>query len=408
MSVVPYIITVLAFAALYFSDNNPDNEMYAGLLCLSLAVTGVVHWLMMRHRCYTTEYLGGIVMELFHEDSWTEIIIREEREPCGKDSYGNVEYRTVRRKDYVYHPAIWRMITSNGSSIDIEKSEFYNIVDVWQTPKHPFSITGDEIQGGIRFGKRYRFSDVTEELEENGENPLFNEALRKRTYTVTETHKYKNKIRNSNSIFKFEDIKEEEAITLGLHDYPTICDDYDQSPVIGVSGNAIGGEIDELYRTFNAYYGSIYEIHVFVLLFDASKGVETAQKQQAYWKGGNKNEFVVCLGITDDEVKWCYTFSWMDEPTLGVKTEGYFRENTKLDLKSYLYWLIDNINYWKRKEFADFDYITVNLTTAQIIWLTLITIVVNVLLMYYVLIPDIKKDSSKEMIENEYYYENIY
>ena len=408
MSVVPYIITVLAFAALYFSDNNPDNEMYAGLLCLSLAVTGVVHWLMMRNRCYTTEYLGSIVVELFHEDSWTEIVIRKEKEFCGYDSNGKMEYRTVEREEYIYHPAIWKMLTSIGSSIDIDRSEFYNIVDVWQTPKHPFSITGDEIQGGIRFGKRYRFSDVTEELEENGENPLFNEALRKRTYTVTETHKYKNKVRNSNSIFKFEEVKEDDVNRLGLRDYPTICDDYDQSPVVGTSGYAIDGEIDELYRTFNAYYGSIYEIHVFVLLFDASKGVETAQKQQAYWKGGNTNEFVVCLGITDDEVKWCYTFSWMDEPTLGVKTEGYFRENTELDLKSYLYWLIDNINYWKRKEFADFDYITVNLTTAQIIWLTLITIVVNVLLMYYVLIPDIKKDSSQEMIENEYYYENIY
>lgn len=98
----------------------------------------------------------------------------------------------------------------------------------------------------------------------------------------------------------------------------------------------------------------------------------------------------------------------MDEPTLCVKTEEYFRKNTDLDLKSYLYWLIDNINYWKRKEFKDFDNITVNLTTAQIIWLTLIAIVVNVLLMYYVLIPDIKNDSSQEMIENEYYYENIY
>ena len=60
------------------------------------------------------------------------------------------------------------------------------------------------------------------------------------------------------------------------------------------------------------------------------------------------------------------------------------------------------------KEFKDFDYITVNLTTTQSILLILITIVVNVLLMYYVLIPDIKKDSSQEMIENEYYYENIY
>lgn len=382
--------------------------MYAGFLCLSLAITGITHWLMMRNRCYTTEYLGSIVVELFHEDSWTEIVIREEKEFCGYDSNGKAEYRTVEREEYIYHPNIWQMRTSIGSSIDIDRSAFYNIVDVWQTPKHTFSITGDEIQGGIRFGKRYRFSDVTEELEENGENPLFNEELRKRTYTVTETHKYKNKVRNSNSIFKFEKINEEEAYGLGLCEYPPICDDYDQSPVIGTSGYAIDGEIDELYRTFNAYYGSAYEIRVFVLLFDATEDVKIAQKQQAYWKGGNKNEFVICLGVTDKVVKWCYTFSWMDEPVLGVKTEGYFREHTELDLKSYLYWLIDNLNYWKRKEFADFDYITVNLTMTQVIWMTAITIAVDALIFYLGLLPNFNKEPLEDIVENDYYYEEMY
>ena len=60
------------------------------------------------------------------------------------------------------------------------------------------------------------------------------------------------------------------------------------------------------------------------------------------------------------------------KPTLEVKTEAWFREHKTLDMMAYLSWLKENYTLWKRKEFADFNYIRVNLTlTQQLVMLAL-------------------------------------
>ncbi len=383
MSVIPYIIALFAFAIFYLTAGNPLHlSEYGVALSVTLVVTGIIHYYMKRNRCYATEYLGSYAWKIRHEDSWTEIEEYTEEEPCGKDSNGNTRYRTVYKKRYIYHPHQWLMITSIGSEYSINESQYDYIAGLWGTERHDYTITGSHIKGGIRFADQYHFEDV-ESIAETLPlpfNPLYNEYLRARIYNITETHKYKNKIRNSNSVFKFENISKDEAIESGLYDYPDIINN-DQNPICG----SVDLDTEQLYRCFNAAFGEQYQFRLFVLIFDASKGVETAQKQQAYWKGGNKNEMTVCIGLSEGIVKWCYTFSWADEPTLETKTSAYFLEHKKLDLKAYLYWLDDNIKYWKRKEFADFDYISVSLSQTQITWLIVISAILNAVAIYFCL-----------------------
>ena len=50
---------------------------------------------------------------------------------------------------------------------------------------------------------------------------------------ITEEHSYVNKIKNSNSIFRFEDISRKTATELGLWDYPDNYG-YDMSPILGL------------------------------------------------------------------------------------------------------------------------------------------------------------------------------
>ena len=241
-----------------------------------------------------------------------------------------------------------------------------------------FSITGYEICGGVRYGDEYYYNDV---IKRGGGycDPICNQELVKYMFTITEPHVYENKVQNSNSIFRFESIPDDEAQELGLHPYPAI-NYLDQSPILGKS---IDGYTEQLFRAFNAYYGGLNQIRVFVHLFDASQGIEIAEKQQAYWKGGNKNEFSVCLGLDGNTVKWCYTFSWMDEPTLGVNTEDYFRHHPELDLRAYVRWLAENIDMWKRKEFADFRYLRVQLSPKQAALLLILCVSLCAGVIYY-------------------------
>ena len=361
MAAITYIFIILVFATLCYFNNDSEHLTNSAIAFgIVMALTGLVHHLMLRHRRTAIEYLGGIIDTITHYDSWTEVQIYTVNVPDGKDSNGHTTYRTETRVRYIHHPDEWWFRTSVGTQHEISQATYNIIAATWNTPMYNFSITGSAISGGERYGDEYYFNDVIR--REGGNcNPLYNQSLTRYMFTITEPHTYENKVQNSNSIFRFEKITDDEAQELGLHPYPAI-NNFDQSPILGKSIDIF---TEQLIRAFNAFYGQVCQIRLYGHRFDASQGIETAEKQQAYWKGGNKNEFSVCLGLDGNAVKWCYTFSWMDEPTLGVMTEDYFRHHPELDLKLFVQWLAANINHWKRKEFADFHYLRVQLTPVQ-------------------------------------------
>ena len=361
MAAITYIFIILVFATLCYFNNDSEHLTNSAIAFgIVMALTGLVHYLMLRHRRNAIEYLGGIIDAITHYDSWTEVQLYTVNVPDGKDSNGHTTYRTETRVRYIHHPDEWWFRTSVGTQHEISQATYNIIAATWNTPMYNFSITGSAISGGERYGDEYYFNDVIR--REGGNcNPLYNQTLTRYMFTITEPHTYENKVQNSNSIFRFEKITDDEAQELGLHPYPAI-NNFDQSPILGKSIDIF---TEQLIRAFNAFYGQVCQIRLYVHLFDAPQGIETAEKQQAYWKGGNKNEFSVCLGLDGNTVKWCYTFSWMDEPTLGVMTEDYFRHHPELDLKLFVQWLAANIDNWMRKEFADFRYLRVQLTPAQ-------------------------------------------
>ena len=361
MAAITYIFIILVFATMCYFNNDSEHLTNSAIAFgIVMALTGLVHHLMLRHRRNAIEYLGGIIDAITHYDSWTEVQLYTVNVPDGKDSNGHTTYRTETRVRYIHHPDEWWFRTSVGTQHEISQATYNIIAATWNTPMYNFSITGSAIRGGERYGDEYYFNDVIR--REGGNcNPLYNQALTRYMFTITEPHTYENKVQISNSIFRFEKITDDEAQELGLHPYPAI-NNFDQSPILGKSIDIF---TEQLIRAFNAFYGQVCQIRLYVHLFDASQGIETAEKQQAYWKGGNKNEFSVCLGLDGNTAQWCYTFSWMDEPTLGVMTEDYFRHHPELDLKLFVQWLAANINHWKRKEFADFRYLRVQLTPVQ-------------------------------------------
>ena len=186
---------------------------------------------------------------------------------------------------------------------------------------------------------------------------------------------YQNKILASHSIFKFEDIDDEDADSLGLFRYPDI-NDHDQAVILGFRA---GKDVHKQYKYINSIYGSRKQLRMYVLVF-RDKPLEISEKQKSYWQGGNKNEFVLCLGYNTKKgtIDWCNPFSWCDKPELEVATKRYFREHPRMDLSQYPSWLHKNINLWKRKQFSDFDYIKNELTKGQSIALLIIILVLDI------------------------------
>ena len=369
-------------------------HVYALVVGGSMAFTGFIHWLMYRHRTRTKEYLGSFIYSIRHDDAWVERQEYTERVSDGKGGY-----KEVRRVRYIPHPDEYSYETSIGNSYDFSRSEYDEICRLWGTSCHHGQITGSHIKGGVRFYQTYEYNDLLCKLPTS--DPFENRTVHRTMIPITEEQSYVNKIKNSNSIFRFEDISRKSAAEMGLWDYPDNYG-YDMSPILGLD---VDGTTDEQFRLFNAYYGAKHEFRLFLIFFDSSQqGIEIAEKQRSYWKGGNKNEFVVCLGISNGIVDWCHAFSWMDEPVLSVKIEDYFRTNPTLDLMALHGWLREHLDEWKRKEFSDFKYIRVGLNTLQYWSLFVLTIAANVTAVYF-LVDETHKSATRY---NEYEYNSSY
>lgn len=383
-----YLLPLLSCGVLFaITSGYYEWHVYASVVGGSMAFTGLIHWLMYRHRTRSTEYLGSFIYSIYHYDAWVELQVYYEQVSDGKGGY-----KRVRRVREIYHPEQYEYYTSIGSSYWLDSYDYDRIRSLWGTPVHRHQIYGTNIVGGVRHYQTYEYSDFLDGMFST--DPFENIEVYRTMIPITETHRYVNKIKNSNSIFRFEDISEKQAEDLGLWDYPNV-EDSDMSPILGLD---VDNVIEKQFRLFNAYYGAIHQIRLFVIFFDsATQGIDVAEKQRAYWKGGNKNEFVICLGISKGKVGWCHAFSWMDEPVLSVKIESYFHSNQVLDMRKMLDWLREHLYEWKRKEFSDFKYIKVELTTFQYWTAFALTVAANVAVTY-LLVEDANKSS--------YFYDN--
>ncbi|MDE6338728.1 MAG: hypothetical protein K2K97_02935, partial [Muribaculaceae bacterium] len=307
------------------------------------ATAGLLHWFFYKSFTSSKEYLGSLLIDITHEEDWTELVEVKETKT---DSRGNT-YEVTRIEER-YHEEKYYFHTTLGSEIKTDCGFYFYVRGLWQLPGSDLVWSGRHIKGGRRYGTRFRFSDFDKEDQENPKNWV----------PITESHSYTNKIKASNSIFKFKHIEEWEAEEMGLLNYPAIYTH--DAPCVLSNDIFVPDYVNELFRKFNARYAPASQMRLYVLLFDSRRGMGISERQREYWQGGNKNEFVVCIGMKSaSEVEWARAFSWADEQSKEVETGQWLMNHPRMDWVAFHDWLRGHLRNWKRKEFKDFDYISV-------------------------------------------------
>ena len=353
--IIPFLVSVFL---LFFFRKKVVWWEYIVMIAVPIVVSLIVRLIMVSYNNTDTEYLGDYITKVRHYDDWDEWVHRTctRTVKSGKTTITQTYDCSYRQ----YHPERWSYFDQGGE-------------EHWLFYKEEF----DEIVR--RFGTKMIFVDMHRRYyTKDGDAQEYRwNGSEKTAWPVTHSHKYKNKLQNSRSIFNFEEIDKEYADSIGLYDYPPI-EKYDQNPILSHTIKLPKNQEDALRYT-NGFYGKKHQFRVFVLLFE-NKDIEISEKQRSYWKGGNKNELVVCLGVKNNKVDWCNAFSWCDVPTIDVKTETYFTQNDTLDLKAYSDLLRESLNNgeWVRKNFEDFSYLKPELSLTQQIWILVISILLNV------------------------------
>lgn len=349
--IIPFITAM--FLLIVFNKKMVWWE-YAALILPSLLFVLLTRVIMVSANSNDTEYLGGYVNRITYYEPWDEMVeVRHTR----TNSDGETEvYYTWERE---YHSERYTYVDNES------KWEHYLSKKEYETIKK-------------RMGNKTVFRDMHRDYHriDGDAYDIFWDGKVETLYDITTPHSYTNKIKASQShtIFKMGDISPEEAKQIGLYEYPEIHS-MNQNPIIGRN---VSDKDKQRIKYINATYGRKYQFRTYILIYE-NKDITISEIQKAYWQNGNKNEFVLCLGVQRDSVVWANAFSWCDEPRLEVKARDYFIQNPKLDINKYGEWLQTQIpTQWDRKEFEDFAYIRVGLSQGQYIALIIMMIVLNI------------------------------
>jgi len=335
-----------------------------------------------------TEYLSYKAVEVWHEDEWDEWIHKTctERYACGTDSKGNTRYctRTYDCSYRDYHPDQYYLKDEKGNTHSIEKEEYFKYKKLWENShfvdmhRSYYTIDGD------------------------AQKSIWNKD-RKTIRAIVVTNTYENRIKASKNVFNYEKIDEEEARKRHLISYPNRDDDY-QPSVLSYENWPWKKDLNQDADYTNAILGPKKQVRVWYVFFK-DKPSMTGRWQEAYWQGGNKNEFVICVSLNkESEVQWCHVFSWTDNKNPVVKVQKMIMDQKKFDpLKTNLE--VEKIleKEFERKHFKDFSYLEIEPTATAIIISYVLLILFSVGFSIWIVKND-EDDTDNRKKYNGFYY----
>ena len=305
-----------------------------------------------------TEYWGGWVTQATYYEDWDEEV------PCSHphmvprtDSDGNitlVQDGWEHAYDVDEHPEYWQAVDSNGSSWHVSRGHFEKLAKQF----------GNKTFRDLNRNYHSDDGDAWDTIWKGEDNSL---------EPTTTVHSYENRVQASRSVFKFPKVDPKQY---GLYDYPKVTGYYDCQAVLapGVSEAQVA---DRTLMRWNAQLGRKKQVRMFVLVFK-NQPRQAGFDQESYWQGGNKNEFIVMVGVNSQlEVQWAHIASWTEVDDLKLDARQYVEGQKQLDLVGLVNWLGPQVEQrFVRKQFADFNYLTVDPPLWSVITTFLVTLAI--------------------------------
>lgn len=327
-------VIILSF---YHKDMYLENILGCGLVLLGV-MSLIVH---MDYKSQTddTEIWSGKIVSVEHKEEWDEWHEGYWESYSETDSKGN----TVTKERWIegyweHHNATNHIKTTDEGTIRVRR-----------------------VPDGRKLDDN--FVNSTKELEEY--YPIGS--------PTASLHTYENKLKASYSIFKHKEVNLEDY--KDLPEYPNeVTSRYSVNRLIGKfkDSDKLNLHLDNVNTRLNDTNNpnnkenikSYKQVNLmFVNLGDKSEDYGWAL--QDYWKNGAKNDFVVTFGTDKSgKITWCHPFSWTDVEILKTDVREYMIGKDTKNFKPVIDGVADLVEKkFDRKQFAEFDYIQIDLLT---------------------------------------------
>ena len=393
LSLIGLIIPTLFAIFLYlFYDRKVVWWEFLILFAVSLASVGIVKLIADNSNTKDIEYWNGTKDEVQYYEPWDEEVPCTHSYSCNctTDSKGNESCSTcyMHPYDVDYHPAEWTLVTSIGN-YSISENEYNRLV--------------------TKFGNK---SFVNMNRDYHSINGNMYKAVWPRTDItlegVTEKRSYENRPKASNSVFSYPTVDSTDRANYKLYDHPEVYG-LVQKHILGY-GDQTTGVAEHQMECLNGRLGPVKEIACFIMIF-RNKTERAAELQEAYWHGGNKNEFSVCIGLdAANNVLWCKCFSWSEVAEPKITIRNFVTEMKVLNLSKVVTFMTPELTLkYKRKHFRDFNYLSIPMTSGQLIAALITTIIIDIGIAFFVVLNDVEDtdDNVEETINLKKFCNNI-
>lgn len=186
-------------------------------------------------------------------------------------------------------------------------------------------------------------------------------------------HTYTNYVRNAEgSLFNFDGASVEKFKDT-LPPYPDDVYDYHRLDRFLVVGDVRLAEPQKVWNDdlshLNGVIGPQKQANI-ILVATSIQDPQWAYALRSYWKGAKKNDVILVMGVHGDTITWADVVAWSKDETLKVQLRDAILALGKLDRKSVLSLVHDNVtSYFDRKPMADFEYLkgTYRLSTGHVV-----------------------------------------
>ena len=353
---------ILCGLAYYLNHEKLKIHNFLTITAICLGFIGAYYLILVNSDNTKKEYLTYHITKATYYEAWNEYI----HKTCTRTyRIGKTTYTTTYDCSYVKnHPDKYIVTLNDGSTRSISREYYFKLRTLFN------NNTFEELNRNFytRDGDAYY--------------SVFNNFY----ISYVEDEEYKNIFTKDNDLYIFEQIDTNEVKDYKLFDYPKITDENKQPNVLG-NNTIYGKQLNRKLEIFNSKYGSLKQVRLFVLFYEGKSNI-AAIKQKNYWRNGNKNEIVICIGTENNKVKWVDGFSWADDytPIANIKQDILKYVGKELPPSISYSFEINILKHFKRKSFKDFDYISVEHLTNTHTIIMLITICVIIFIGYFLFI----------------------
>lgn len=350
-------VILLCLIIIFFKFKFDMNWLSLSLfIFLSVSLTFAVAAIDIHCQTMDTEVWSGKVLETYHKEEWEEWIPPKYETRKIKNSKGKVigtNRVLVRPGHYKHHNAINKIKTSDNGWISVYEIKGKKLNDSWP--------------------------NTTEEL--NKLWPIGSPSA--------SVHSYVNKVQASYSIYRHDQINPE--MYSDLPEYPQKINNYiDIDRIIGYVPNK--QEALKLLAKENTRLNKMVvdpenpkkqkswkQVNIIFVNVGEDKLEEYGFALQDKWENGNKNDFIISFSMNKNgKLNWVYPFSWSEVEILKLNVIDYMMDDvgTITDFNK----VINNVSKmvekdFIRKQFADFNYLQVELSKGSYITTWIINII---------------------------------